>query len=189
RALTLPERLLAILPPPPTGYPRTRESFPGHMGLAFDPQGAVAAAANLTCALLFEPTRATRLVEYHIRDAALPSLTEVIDATLAATWYAAPLSGELGETQETVQTSVLAHLLALTVNHEASGEARDIAAAAVVELKDWLAAHGGAAAGADLKAHRADALRRIERWEKRPSAFASPALLAAPPGQPIGGRD
>jgi hypothetical protein len=31
--LTLPESLLAILPPVPPGYPRTRESFPSETGL------------------------------------------------------------------------------------------------------------------------------------------------------------
>ncbi len=188
-ALTLPERLLALLPPHPTGYPTTRESFPGHMGLAFDPQGSVAAAANLTCSLLFEPTRATRLVEYHDRDAAMPSLADVIRATLAATWYAQPLTGELGETQITVQTSVLAHLLALTVSAQASTEARDVAAAQVIELDNWLTARTGAGASGDLGAHWAGALRTIATWKRHPAAFAAPALLDAPPGQPIGDGD
>ena len=72
QVLTLPESLLTILPPTPPGYSRTRESFEGHTGLTFDPQGAVEASANLTASLLFEPSRASRLVEYHARNPQIP---------------------------------------------------------------------------------------------------------------------
>ncbi len=186
QALTLPEKLLAILPPRPPGYDRTLECFPGQAGLAFDSQGAVASAANLSCSLLFEPTRATRLEEDHARDASLPGLTDVIEATLKATWYApVPAPASLAETQRTVQTSVLTYLLALTVDAKASQDARSTAAAAVITLQNWLRAN--AAVGSEVtNAHRAEAARTITRWEKTPAAFAAPEVLEAPPGQPIG---
>ena len=184
-ALTLPESLLAILPPRPPALDRTQESFQGDAGLAFDPQGAVASAANLTCSLLFEPTRATRLQEDHARDPSLPGLAQVIDTTLHATWYAPiPAASQEAETERTIQTSVLTYLLALTVDRNASQEARDVAAAEVSQLKTYLQANGANAPS--NAAHQSAAVRTIEAWEKSPQQFAAPEVLEAPPGQPIG---
>ena len=192
-ALTLPANLLAVLPPRPPGYPVTEESFSGHAGLAFDPQGAVAAAANLTDSLLFEPTRATRLEEQHARDASLPGLADVLQQTLAATWYApAAVSGAVAETQRTVQGGVLEHLLGLAASTQTSPQARAVAGAQVIELRRWLEARvppQGQAPGTDTDAWRAAALRTIAQWDKNPAAFTPPPSLEAPPGQPIGSSD
>ncbi len=183
-ALTLSPKLLALLPPRPPGYPRTQESFPGNAGLAFDPQGAAASAANLTCSLLFEPTRATRLAEDHAEDPSLPGLGDVLSTILKATWYApAPGDAPTAQTARTVQTAVLTHLLALAVAPATSPEAREQASAAVEQLKSHLSASPGDEAEA---AHRAEALRTIAAWEKNPGAYAKPEVLEAPPGQPIG---
>jgi hypothetical protein len=189
KTLTLSEHLLAILPPRPPGYRRTQESFQGHTGLAFDPQGPVASAADLTNALLFDPARATRLVEDHGRDPSLPGLDEVLEKILNATWYAAPSAGTaVAETERTVETSVLSHLLALAVDKDASPQARDVSALAAEQLKAWLQkkppAHDAA-----LAAHRAAALRAIVRWEEHPAEFATPEVVPAPPGQPIGSEE
>jgi hypothetical protein len=185
-ALTLPETLLQILPPRPPAYPATQESFAGHTGLAFDAQGAVASAANLTNALLFEPTRATRLVQDHSRDASIPGLRDVLDAVLAATWEAPLLQGAEGETQRTIDDSVLAHLLALSVSQEASQQARAETAVEVMKLKAWLDGQGSVDADCAFKAHWVEALRMIAQWEKSPGSFKAPEMLAPPPGQPIG---
>ncbi len=44
----------------------------GQTGVTFDPEGAAEAASAITLNLLFNPQRASRLVEYHARDAAQP---------------------------------------------------------------------------------------------------------------------
>ena len=67
--LTLPERILKLMPPQPPGFPRTGESFPAHTGLTFDPIATAEAASDLTLSVLFNAQRAARLVEYHARDA------------------------------------------------------------------------------------------------------------------------
>src|SRR5579864_1406468 len=86
--LTLPENILALIPPRAMGYPRTRENFPHRTGLTFDPVAAAESAANLTAGLILHPERAARLVEYHAEDASLPGLDEVIDRLIGATWKA-----------------------------------------------------------------------------------------------------
>ena len=136
--LTLPESLLKILPPRPPAYPRTQESFPAKTGLTFDPEGAAASAANLTLELLFEPTRASRLIEYQARQAGMPGLSEVVDATLKATWYAPRRKGLEELTQFTVEDAVLEHLLGLASSHEASVEVKAQATEEVHKLNDWL---------------------------------------------------
>ncbi len=78
--LALPESILHLLPPVPPGYPRTRESFPSHTGLTFDPVAASESAADLTLRVLLDPARASRLIEYHMRVPASPSLLSVLEA-------------------------------------------------------------------------------------------------------------
>ncbi|HTZ90731.1 MAG TPA: zinc-dependent metalloprotease [Alloacidobacterium sp.] len=185
--LTLPQSLLEILPPRPPGYPRTQESFPGRTGLTFDPQGAVESAANLTASLLFEPARASRLVEYKLRDNSLPGLDDVIHQTLKATWYAPRQVTITLDTQLTVEDVVLRHLLALAASQSASQEARAIAASETGQLKSWLKGKvADASAPALLHAHWLAAQDEIEAFSNNPAKFASADGLETPPGQPIG---
>ncbi len=212
QALTLSPELLAKLPPNPPGYPRTRESFDGHTGLTFDPQGAVEASANLTASLLFEPTRASRLVEYHARDPKSPGLTEVIEQTLKATWESPRLSGLAGQTQFSVEDVTLTHLLRLAAGTGGSGQsagaafpagstislvgadaaspqARAEANAEVGKLEAWLKVQGKITASPSVQAHWDAAVTEIERYRNDPGKFASEPVLTTPPGQPIGSDD
>jgi len=182
--LTFPESLLTILPPRPPAYPRTPESFTAHTGVTFDPSSATEAAAEITVGLLFNPQRASRLVEYHARDARNPSLQEVIEATVNATWKAPQLTGMQAETQAVTETVVAEHLLALAAGSEASAEARAIARSEVVSLRGWIAGHGGDTA--DEKALRDATLARIDFFLKDPEKFKPAPAPTVPPGQPIG---
>src|SRR6202453_4185213 len=138
--LTLPEPLLRLLPPVAPGYPRTRESFAGFTGLAFDPVAAAASAADLTLTLLFDPQRASRLVEYHARDAANPGLDEVLRSVLKATWQAPRESGLAAETQSAVESATLESLLGLGAANQASPYARATPRVEVATLKTQLTA-------------------------------------------------
>lgn len=207
--LMLPESLLKILSPRPPGYPRTGESFGGHTGLTFDAEGPVEASAELTASLLFEPSRASRLVENHARDASQPGLDEVLDAVMNATWKAPRKTGLEAETQFTVDDVVLRHTLQLAGagagsstspgaafpagigegvprGHAASGEARALALAEVNKLEAWLKSTVFPRDTAEFAAHRAAALAEIERFRKNPAEFSAPPALPIPPGQPIG---
>ncbi len=83
--LALPESLLKIIPPRPVDYPRGREDFKIRTSPAFDALAPAEAAAQQTLQFLFNPQRASRLVEFHARDAANPSLEEVLNQILAST--------------------------------------------------------------------------------------------------------
>ncbi len=182
--LTLPESLLALLPPRPPGYPRTPEAFGGQTGLTFDPNGAAEAAAALTFKLLFDPDRASRLVEYHARNSANPGLTQVIEEVFNATWKAPRATGLEGEIQRITEAAALEHLLALAANHDASSEARAQARAAALNLRSWMSTSPTQVP--EEKAVRAAASARIAAYEKDPDKFAPAGDVAIPPGQPIG---
>lgn len=184
QTLTLPESLLRILPPRAPAYPAARESFAGHTGLTFDPNGAAEAAADLTLKLLFDPQRASRLVQYHARDASHPSLPQVFDAVFQATWKAPRVEGLGGEIQRTTEMSVLEHLLALAANHTASSEARALARAQALDLRTWMSTTSSGAPAE--RAVRAAAIARINAFEKDPEKFIPAPDVAVPPGQPIG---
>ena len=189
QALTLPESLLAAMPPRPPAYLRTRESFPSRTGLAFDPQGAVESAAELTASLLFEPSRAARLAEYKSRDNSLPGLEEVIRQTLTVTWYAPRLTGSAAMTQRTVEDTVLRHLLTLVASEQAGPTVREIAGYNLAELRVWLEAKTDPKLPMLDTAHWSGALEQIRAFAKDPQKYAAPAALETPPGQPIGNDD
>ena len=176
--LTLPESLLRILPPRPPGDPRTRESFASQTGLTFDPVAASEAAADLTLQLLFNPQRASRLVQYHARDASNPGLDEVIASTLISTIKATSASGLALSIQHAVASRTLEALLALAADPTASSEARSIALAQITSLQ--------ASLGTPKDPSRAALLARIEQFKKDPSKLPASKPLEAPPGMPIG---
>jgi hypothetical protein len=182
--LTLPESLLRILPPRAFGYPRTRESFKGHTGLTFDPVAAAESAADLTLTLLFDPERASRLVEYHARNAANPALNQVIESVFQATWKAPRTAGLSAEMQRVTESSTVEHLLALAANGSASPDARAQARAEALSLRSWMSEK--VAETSEEKALRTAAIARIEAFEKDPEKFVPASDVPAPPGQPIG---
>jgi hypothetical protein len=179
--LTLPEPLLKLLPPVAPGYPRTRESFAAFTGLTFDPVAAAESAGDLTLTLLFDPQRASRLVEYHARDAANPSLDEVISGVLKTTWQAPRATGLAAEVQSAVETATLERMLGLAASNDTLPEARAIARLAVMRLKTQLTASTGGG-----QAHRAAALARIAEFERDPAKFVPAPPVVTPPGMPIG---
>ncbi len=179
-ALTLPETLLRLLPPRPPGFEQTQESFRSETGITFDPVAAAEASADLTLSLLLQPERAARLVEYHARDSRNPGLEEVLDATIQATWLAAPASGLTLAVQHAVQMRTLEALLALAANPASSMEAKAILRTRLHSLKAHLAS--GTPIGAA-------ALARIDEFERDPVKFAPAKGIEAPPGMPIGDDD
>ncbi len=65
--LTLPEKVLKLLPPKAFGYSRSNESFPAYTGVAFDAIAMVEAAAGHTYSILLHPERAARLQQQQAR--------------------------------------------------------------------------------------------------------------------------
>lgn len=183
-ALTLPPALLALIPPRPIGYPRTREDFPNRTGLTFDPVGAAESAASITIGLILNPQRAARLIEHHAEDRTMPDLDEVIDRLLNATWKAALPEGPSSEVHRAVDNVALYDLMRLARDEVAPEQVRAVAWTKLSALEGWLKSQ--APSSFDQRAHNQYAAERIRRFEANPKEVTIPAPVEPPPGQPIG---
>jgi Met-zincin/Domain of unknown function (DUF5117) len=171
KTLTLPERILLLIPPHPPGYPRNRETFPSRTGLTFDPVAAAEAAADLTASLLFNPERAARLTQYHARNQANPSFNEVVQAVAKATWLAPAPSGMEGEIKNAVDVVLLEHLLQIAADPEAATSVKATALSALESAKTRLPVY---------------VRHLLDEFNRDPKNFQLPQISPAPPGQPIG---
>jgi hypothetical protein len=183
QALTLPEKVLQLIPPRASGYPRDRESFTARTGVTFDPMAAVESAANITLGQIFHPERAERLIQYHARDSKNPGLGEVVDKVLAATWKRPRVGGLATETQRVVDDVALYYLMALAADESAATQARAIALSRIEDLKAFLTAP---VADPDQRAHFRFALTQIKKFQEDPKQMHFPKPVEPPPGQPIG---
>jgi hypothetical protein len=186
QALTLPESLLAILPPHPPADPRTQESFPSHTGLTFDPVAAAESAADLTLGTLLNPARAARIVEYHMRVPGAPSL-RVLMETISKTTAERPEGGHTmsSEVARAVEFRALEAMLALAVNPAASSQVRAIANSHIKDvLKEWT--NTAPPSDSAEAIHRAAMIDRINEFENHPERYTPSKPIEAPPGMPIG---
>jgi hypothetical protein len=187
--LALPEPLLKMIPPRPPDYERGREHFKIHTSPAFDGLAPAEAAAQHTLQFLFNPERAARLVEFHARNAENPSLEEVLDAVLAATWKEQHGSGYRAEIARAIDRVVLYDLMALTANERAAGQVRAIAAMKLEELRTWLTATQGSARDEEERAHFFYAASQIVQFQKDPRQISVAPPADPPDGPPIGADD
>ncbi len=184
--LTLPESLLQILPPRTPGLARTHESFPSHTGLTFDPIATAESSADLTLALLLDPARASRLIEYHMRVPESPSLRGVLEA-ISKTVAERPEGGHTmsSEVERAVEFRALEAMLSLAVNPTASSQARAIARSHINDvLKDFTTTPPPTDTAEAI--HRAALVDRINEFERDPVKFIPAKPIEAPPGMPIG---
>lgn len=189
QTLTLPESLLAQFPPVPEGYARTGESFPSHTGLTFDPIAAAESSADLTLEVLFDPSRASRLIEYHMRVPQSPSLRGVMEA-VSKTTAERPEGGHSmsSEVERAVEFRGLEAMMSLAKNTNASSQARAIARS---HLNDLLYQWTTQAAPDDTAEaiHRAAMIDRLKSFANDPEKFVPARQVTAPPGMPIGEED
>ena len=189
QTLTLPESLLAILPPKPPGYPRTGESFPSQTGLTFDPIATAASAADLTLSVLLDPERASRLVQYHMRLPQSPSLRSVVEA-VSKTVAERPEGGHSlsSEVERAVESRALEAMMSLAVNPAASAQARAIVRSHLMTVADNLRKAVPPADTAEA-IHWQGMLARLDEFEHEPEKFTPAKPVEAPPGMPIGDDD
>jgi Met-zincin/Domain of unknown function (DUF5117) len=184
--LVLREELIKAIPPRPLGYRRSRETVKIRTGLTFDPISSAEAAADMSIGLLLRPERATRLVEYHGRNTSQPGLDYVLEQLLLATWKSAPLVGYAGEVRHAVNAVALKNLMYLVSDNEASEQARALAYAKLVELKDWAIKQAAKTGNTSEKASLQFAVFQIEQFENDPGEFKRMKALTPPDGSPIG---
>jgi len=185
-ALAVPESLLRLIPPRPSGYPRTREDFRIRTQPVFDSLAPAEAAADHVSGFLFNEERAARLVQFHARDVRNPGLGEVIDKILASTWKAPAAPGYAGEIQHTVNMIILNDLMSLASGERALNQVRAIASWKLDQLKTWATLQTRLTADENRRAFLYYALEQIKRFQDDPKKMNLTRPQAPPDGQPIG---
>lgn len=185
-ALALPESLLRLIPPRPSGYPRGREHFRIRTSPTFDALAPAEAIADHVSGFLLNQERAARLVEFHARDARNPGLIEVVDRIIGSTWKAPVLPGYQGEIQHVVNMVVLGDLMALAANERASNQVRAIAEMKLESLKDWIGQQRNLRVDENQRAFLFYAGEQIKRFQEDPRKMNLTRPEAPPDGQPIG---
>ena len=184
--LALPEPLLKMIPPRPPEYPRGREHFKIHTSPAFDALAPAESAAQHVLQFLFNPDRASRLVEFHARDSANPGLDQVLDAVIDATWKSPHPTGYNGEIANVVDDVVLYDLMSLAANDHATDEVRAVASFELHEIKEWLNLPIQGKPAISDQAHIFFATNQIEQFEKDPKRLDLTPPVEPPDGPPIG---
>lgn len=184
--LTLPEGLLKQLPPLPPGLERSRESLPSETGLTFDPIASAEAAADLTLTALLDPARASRIVQYHMREGMAPGLRNVLEA-VSTTTAERPEGGHTmsSEVERAVESRGLEAMLSLALNPAASSQARAIVRSHVEDLLKNFSSAPPLTDTAEA-IHRAALIERIHEFQSERARFTPAKPLEAPPGMPIG---
>jgi hypothetical protein len=189
QVLALPEPLLKMIPPRPTDYPSGRENFARRTSPAFDSLAPAEAAAEIVTALVLQPERAQRMIEYHALDAGNPGFAELVDDLLNATWKTPPASGYKGAIQSTVDSVVLDHLMALASDDRASAEVRGVASLKLDELKKWIGTQSPLPKYEGMRAQFFFAQSQIDRFQRNPAEIHLTTPAPPPDGDPIGSDD
>lgn len=190
RYLEIPANLLEIIPPPPPGYPRDRESFKGYTGVAFDPMAAAESSAAATIALLLNPERLTRVLQ---QKAAQPqriiSPQYVIEMLLTQAFFNHRQTPWQTELAYKIEKLVVRQLIALAADKNADQQIVAIASLQLDELDKQLDRELASAANFNHKAHLSWLKNEIRLFRQNPKDYQLPPAPAMPDGAPIGCTD
>ena len=182
--LTIPKRVLDLIPPRPPGYGMHRELFPRTTGDTFDPLSPATIAADVTIGFVLQLDRAARMVAQHAVNPAAPGLENVIDRLTAATFDAPTATGYEAAVRR-AEERVLVDRVMWLATASPNGEVRAIASLKLSKLAARLKA-AVAKTEADT-AQRTLIAADIKRFLERPAEAAKMIPAAdAPPGAPIG---
>jgi hypothetical protein len=182
--LTVPKRVLDLIPPRPPGFGMHRELFPRTTGDTFDPLSPATVAADVTIGFVLEMSRAARMVAQHAVNPSAPGLEDVIDRLTAATFDAPSQTGYEAAVRR-AEERVLVDRVTWLAQASPNSQVRAIASLKLSKLAARLRT-AVAKNDADL-AQRTLIAADIKRFLERPAEVARiiPAP-DAPPGAPIG---
>ena len=176
----LPERIIQMIPPPAERHEQG-EGFDRRTDLVFDPLAAAEASATFTVGEILNPQRMARLVSFGSMGD-YPSLEEVVDKVVAATWSArAPADKYRTQVLRAIQRSTIDEMMAMGARAENSPEVRAVLSDRLNKLAARIEAQPS------RSAHEMNAAADIRRWERRPERTMAGPVLKLPAGDPIGG--
>jgi hypothetical protein len=184
--LTVPKRVVDLIPPRPPGFGMHRELFPRTTGDTFDPLSPATVAADVTIGFVLQLDRAARMVAQHAVNPAAPGLEDVIDRLTTATFDAPTTNGYEAAVRRAEERVLVDRIMWLAVASPNS----QVRAIASLKLSKLAARLRTAVARTEADtAQRTLIAADIKRFIERPLDPARPIPLPAPdapPGAPIG---
>ena len=177
--LTMPDKIMQLIPPRPPMYYGVGELFAKRTGMSFDPVAAAEALTDFELSFLFNPERANRLVQFKAQANTI-GWDDVLDAIITKTWKAPMQKGLKGEVQLQTQQMVLTWMLGLSQSDQANYLVKSICFDRLQTLKQYAAQMQKS--NAPLKAHFSYAMERISK----PKDISLPQHKEIAPGAPIG---
>jgi len=177
--LAIPEDKLGLFPPRAFGYGSTRESFNGNMGVAFDPFAVVETSCDWTLSLLLNAERMNRVYQQHVLDPSQLDIQEIIETLASATIKKKTDTDYLGEVQQSINISVLKHIMAISADEKLMPQVQALINFEVMKLK------------VVLQERRVDPMamllvKEIDKFLGNPSGYKIPEAPKIPDGSPIG---
>ena len=181
KVLVLPDKIVKIIPPRPSGYRPSQELFRKRTGLAFDALSPAETAADFPLSFLFNPQRLNRMVQYEAENGGL-GVEEMINTLVDKTWKAPRRSGMEGLIQMQTEQVLLTYLLSSGIDSNNSFLVQSVVQKAASDLKSFIETQLKSVSNSQYKAHLMLALERMKAPEK-----ATPTVHEEmPPGAPIG---
>ncbi len=177
--IAIPATKLHLFPPRAIGYAKTRESFKGYTGTAFDPIAAAQTSADQSLGLLFHPERAARLIQQKSLDNNQLGLDQLLELIIDNTIYKNHKDSYIESVQTAINYRVLDHLIKLAATAETNPEVNAVSNSRLRTLRSQLM-------GLDPDKDNEEMVRRIDRYFKDPGKFESAKALKIPDGSPIG---
>jgi hypothetical protein len=191
--LTLPESLIALIPPRPVNFGRSRETFKSNTGLTFDPLAAAESLTNTTLKLMLNPERLERLVLHHSRDQAQPALEELLNKLVEKNiTKVIPADNYEGEIQRMVQLVTLKNLLNLLASGRTPDNVKARVEVALFEIEYFISNQTRVPSLKQNSFETGTYLQMktmINNFELNPADFKLPDPLPMPDGAPIGAEN
>ncbi len=184
--LSIPERILRLIPPQPMGYSRDRESFNIHTGITFDPIGAAEAAAGHTINMLLQHERLARIIEHHARDARQMSLNEFLSKMAVSINAKDGYTAMEQEIARAVEKIFFLRLLGLAASDHGNQQVNAVALLKINEMGELMARSGKSTSDSAEQAHYLYLLQKIAAFRMNPAQFKIPEAPELPDGSPIG---
>lgn len=177
--MAIPADKLSLFPPRSPAYGRSRESFNGKTGVAFDPLAAPETSADISLGFLFHPQRVSRLVQQKSLDSKQFGLEDLLSEVWEATIEKNHKDSYLQTVQNNINFRVFTHLLNLLSQEEVHPEVTAIGYHFMREKMNAIPA-----SKADII--EKEMYRRWQSFEKNPDGFKVISSPQIPDGSPIG---
>lgn len=185
--LSVPNHILALIPPRPFGYGRNRETFVSRTGPMFDPIAPAESVVDLTFEFIFNEARADRIYLQHLQNKELPGLDEVLSTMEKQVFSAKGAEGLSQEIQLMTKSKMIDHMISLAKSVESSNTVRAIVRSHLNNLKDSKLDENSSIT--EVNMHSAYLKDKIEAFMDLPLELTIQEEIKSPDGSPIGMSD